>query len=154
MKNLILLFLLPALLLVSKSNAALHDKIGMDAVAVARTDDMSKFSGGVGLRLSYDITPRLGLVVQADGSDTHGALIESTFAAIKFGFPVKLLGPVKPYLIGGGGFKFPGLVEYAAGGGGLEYTRGALRVFVEATAEKTVETPVAGAFAGGIGFRF
>ena len=134
--------------------AGIVDKIGFDAVAIARSDDMSKYHGSLGVRLGYDLTERIGIVIEADGSDTHGALIESTFAGLKFGLPVKFLGPVKPYLIGGGGLKFPGIVEYAAGGGGLEYRWKSLRLFVESGAEKSVETPVTAKGVLGVGFRF
>lgn len=148
--------LLPLLLLLASlpaGAASLLDKVGIDTVGIARTTGLSKFEGSAGLRLSYDLTPRLGFILEADGSDTHGTLVESTLAAVKLSLPIANW-PVKPYLLGGAGFRFPGNEEHFTGGGGLEASYKALRFFVEASAEKGVKSDTAGKFLGGIGFRF
>lgn len=153
MKNKIAVIIFVAIATINSNAASLLDKIGFDGIAIARTTDLSKFDGSAGLRLSYDLTPRFGIILEADGSDTHGTLLESSIAAVKFSLPIGTL-PVKPYLIGGAGFRFPSNEEHFTGGGGLEASYKSLRFFVEASAEKGVKSDVAGKFLGGVGFRF
>ena len=128
------------------------DSIGLDAVAIARGKDFRDVDYSGGLRLSYDLTARLGLVLEAEGRDAHGVLVDSTFAGVKFALP--LGKTIRPYLLGGVGLKFPHHDEYAAGGAGLEYARGAWRIFAEAMAEKSRSSDATFRVTSGIGFRF
>lgn len=136
-----------------KTEITWADKIGLDTLAVARTTDMERFEFSAAARLSYDLTARLALVGEIEWSEFSGkTLVDSTLAGLKFSFPTRI---VRPYLIGGIGWKLPANAEYLAGGGGLEVALGkSWRVFAEALAEKTVNTDASLRVGGGVGFRF
>ncbi len=130
-----------------------QDRIGFDTIAIARTADLDRLDYSAGLRLSYDLTSRLGLVLEAESAHPFGkgTLVDSTFGGIKFAFPLK---SVRPYLIGGAGWKTPTLEEYVAGGGGIEIGKGAFRVFAEMMAEKGTKRETELRLTSGVGFRF
>lgn len=131
---------------------AIADKIGVDVLATTRTSDLKHFDHATGVRVGYDLSKRIGAVLEVDGSDFKGSVVENAFAGVKLTFPT---GRVSPYLIGGFGMKFPDKEEYLAGGLGLSVAiTEKVSVFSEALGEKSKRTSTTARFSVGVGYRF
>jgi hypothetical protein len=132
--------------------ATIIDKVGIETLAVARSADLERYNWSAAVRLTYDLTPRLGAVLEAEGQDFRGNLVDSTFGALRVSLA---RGPVQPYLIGGGGWKLPSNEEYLAGGGGVRFSLGKnFTAFAEALAEKGTKTDTSLRLGIGLGIRF
>jgi len=99
----------------------------------------NKFSEGAGgVRLSYDLTSKLGFFAQVDGKDFHGTLIDNAQAGLKLGVPI---GLVRPYAIGSYGVRFTDHENYFGLGGGLDIQLNKrLRAFAECKYDKGTST--------------
>lgn len=127
--------------------------ITITPLVVSRTSTFSHFQNGVGIRLAYDLTDRLGFNLDVDGHDIHGTLIENGSASIRLGVPI---GKLKIYGTGGIDDRFPQSDIGFHFGLGAEYaiTKN-VRALVEATGVKRLhEPPLTAEFRAGVGVSF
>ena len=153
MKTLIALLALVATLTINAAEQpSFIERIGVDTIAIGRSPDLERMDFSAGIRLSYDLTERFAVVLEAEGADFHGVLVDSALAGVKFGFPGKT---VTPYIIAAGVIKFPSNDEFGMAGAGLEFALGkSWCIFAEVAGEKGIRTDTELRVTSGVGFRF